>query len=116
MSEIKTYTGTKTVQAVPALKDGVAGYAVTYPDGYESWSPADTFEACYHESGTWQQRLKIEFDELADRTAKLRAFQSTPEFDALHGGDKEALAAQVEIMGTYLNVLSIRLNDAEVEH
>jgi hypothetical protein len=28
-------------------KDGKAGYAVCYPDGYESWSPKDVFEASY---------------------------------------------------------------------
>ena len=59
---IKTYIGVKTVQGKPMnateaylvigrecpeeLK-GKAGYLVIYPDGYESWSPKDVFEAAY---------------------------------------------------------------------
>lgn len=60
---MKQYTGTKTLQAEPmtygeAHERGLIrenayveeysdnkGYHVVYPDGYESWSPADTFEA-----------------------------------------------------------------------
>lgn len=56
------YIGCKQLQAVPAsfgeykARRGVAvdvahrddpGYIVTYPDGYVSWSPRDTFEAAY---------------------------------------------------------------------
>lgn len=28
---------------------GRDGYTVVYPDGYRSWSPKETFEACYRE-------------------------------------------------------------------
>lgn len=41
------YIGTKEVVAWPEARDGRAGYAVKYADGYTSWSPADTFEAAY---------------------------------------------------------------------
>ena len=61
---MKTYIGTKIVQAEPALRldhervcdihdsipvEAVAerGYRVIYPDGYESWSPKDVFEEAY---------------------------------------------------------------------
>ncbi len=49
---LKTYIGTKIVQAapLPAPLDhpqaGAEGYRVVYPDGYESWSPKTTFDAC----------------------------------------------------------------------
>lgn len=47
----KYYMGVKLIQAYPAPKstpDGdVEGYIVKYPDGYESWSPKDAFEAAY---------------------------------------------------------------------
>lgn len=52
---MKTYIGTKMIQAEPcaAWRDagkhiaGDPGYKVVYPDGYESWSPKDVFEeAC----------------------------------------------------------------------
>lgn len=62
---MKTYIGTKIVQAEPmnrlefnALKGvvipkndahaGDKGYKVIYPDGYESWSPKDVFEKAYY--------------------------------------------------------------------
>lgn len=46
------YIGTKEVVAWPQLSpttDGVskAGYAVSYADGYTSWSPKHAFEAAY---------------------------------------------------------------------
>lgn len=61
---MKTYVGTKIIKAVPAIRKGgkiyengdpiprnmdvvEEGYKVVYPDGYESWSPKDVFEAAY---------------------------------------------------------------------
>lgn len=61
---MQKYLGVKLVQAEPAIKkDGkvygdsdpipknmapiLDGYRVTYPDGYVSWSPKDTFEEAY---------------------------------------------------------------------
>ena len=67
---MKQYIGTKMIMAAPALRldDGKGdvrvellssnpmplpgdivdmGYKVVYPDGYESWSPQDVFEAAY---------------------------------------------------------------------
>ena len=60
---MKTYIGIKIIQAEPALRidgkvyspdeilpkdtDVEVGYRVRYPDGYESWSPRDVFEAAY---------------------------------------------------------------------
>ena len=60
---MKTYIGTKIIQAEPAFRiDGKIypesgpvprsmnreeGYRVQYPDGYESWSPKDVFERAY---------------------------------------------------------------------
>ena len=49
MFEQKVYIGTKIVKAHREDKDGLQGYAVTYEDGYESWSPKDVFERCYRE-------------------------------------------------------------------
>lgn len=61
---MKTYIGTKIIEAVPAIRKGVRvyeegqptpksmdpveeGYKVRYPDGYESFSPKAVFEAAY---------------------------------------------------------------------
>lgn len=41
------YIGTKLIEAIQAQKDGKDGYKVVYPDGYNSWSPADVFERAY---------------------------------------------------------------------
>lgn len=43
----KDYYGTKRITAYKQEKDGQAGYGVIYADGYQSWSPADVFEAAY---------------------------------------------------------------------
>lgn len=54
---MKTYIGTKIIQAEPRNKDygpseqqGEPGYTVVYPDGYTSWSPAAAFEEAYRET------------------------------------------------------------------
>lgn len=44
---LKEYYGTKRISAWPEQRDGQDGYAVLYPDGYQSWSPKATFEAAY---------------------------------------------------------------------
>lgn len=63
---MKTYIGTKIIEAVPAIRKGgkiyeegcaiprsmdpeEKGYKVRYSDGYESWSPKDVFEKAYLE-------------------------------------------------------------------
>lgn len=47
----KPYMGAKLIEAYPCPKttaDGdIPGYNVKYPDGYESWSPKEAFEAAY---------------------------------------------------------------------
>lgn len=45
MSNLELYVRTTLVWARPMDKDGVPGYTVIYPDGYESWCPKAAFEA-----------------------------------------------------------------------
>ena len=64
--KMKTYIGTKIIEAAPAVRMGgkvydanepiprsmelvEEGYKVRYQDGYESWSPKDVFERAYLE-------------------------------------------------------------------
>ena len=64
--EMKTYIGTKIIEAIPAIRKGgkvydanemiprsmelvEEGYKVRYQDGYESFSPKDVFERFYLE-------------------------------------------------------------------
>jgi hypothetical protein len=64
---MKTYIGTKIIQAEPRAKDygpaeqqGEAGYTVVYPDGYTSWSPAAAFKEAYRETSGMPFGLAIE--------------------------------------------------------
>ncbi|MGN0998657.1 MAG: DUF2829 domain-containing protein [Faecousia sp.] len=73
---MKQYIGTKMIQAEPAYRvDGKVfvksqpvpsgyyiedGYKVVYPDGYESWSPKDVFEAAYRPTDGMSFGLAIE--------------------------------------------------------
>lgn len=41
---MKNYITLKKVKAEKQERDGQAGYKILYPDGYESWCPADVFE------------------------------------------------------------------------
>lgn len=50
---MQTYIGTKIIQAEPQNMNGKDGYAVRYPDDYNSWSPKDAFEAAYRQSGNF---------------------------------------------------------------
>ena len=81
---MKQYIGTKIIHAEPAFRvsgldkknivypkpcpvplgkeneDWEDGYKVIYPDGYESWSPRDVFEAAYRETAGLSFGLAIE--------------------------------------------------------
>jgi len=64
MGEEKLYIGAKLITAYPmdectflknfkkqtvTNRETRPGYKVTYPDGYVSWSPKETFETAYRE-------------------------------------------------------------------
>ena len=44
---MRSYIGTKRIEAEPEADRLDEGYKVVYPDGYESWSPKATFEEAY---------------------------------------------------------------------
>ena len=83
---MKQYIGTKIIQAEPAYKvDGKVfvkanivpsgykiedGYKVVYPDGYESWSPKDVFEASYRETSGMSFGLAIEAAKMGKKIAR----------------------------------------------
>ncbi len=60
---MKTYIGTKIVQAEPALEqvhEGEIpreGYTVVYEDGYVSWTPKDVFERSNREVTSSEKEL-----------------------------------------------------------
>lgn len=65
------YVGTKIVKAKYMSKErfeaqkndcecrqgNEEGYKVIYEDGYESWSPKDTFERCYRELTASERKM-----------------------------------------------------------
>lgn len=61
---MKTYIGTKIIQAEPEskldLSGEIPGYKVVYPDGYTSWSPAVAFDEAYRETSGMPFGLAIE--------------------------------------------------------
>ena len=121
MNEMKQYTGTKTVKAMPMtmgeayerklLKNGVrpsecetdkAGYLVEYEDGYQSWSPADVFEKAYKPSETRLDRLRIECDELRAHSKELDVYLSEG-FEKAAAEVGAPLAALLILQGSYLH-------------
>jgi hypothetical protein len=54
---MKTYIGTKIIQAEPMSQNDRDGYRVIYPDGYESWSPKNVFEEAYREVSSDEARI-----------------------------------------------------------
>lgn len=71
---MKQYIGTKIIQAEPMKRGGVdgikEGYKVVYPDGYESWSPKDVFEAAYRETSGMSFGLAIEAAKMGKKIAR----------------------------------------------
>lgn len=118
-------TGTKTLLAspmtlgeynlyrgwtIPENEDPEApGYVVIYQDEYISWSPAAAFEESYRPSGTWQERLLIEQEQLAERTEKLATFVASEQFLALNLLERSDLRGQLAHMQGYLASLNARV-------
>lgn len=116
---MQTYIGTKTIKAEPMRllcpdlqTKQQDGYKVVYPDGYESWSPKDVFEAAYKLADTWLDRLRIERDELSARLDKLTAFTESPAFNDVPEHDAALLLDQRNAMAGYLEILTVRIERA----
>lgn len=115
------YVGTKIIEAWQQERDGVAGYAVKYADGYTSWSPAEAFEAAYLPLGhignlpPHVQRMVAELAQLSDRIMKLDGFVITDQYASLEESEREDLAAQARAMTMYQEVLRRRVARATGE-
>lgn len=131
------YRGTKEVRARPMTRgeynayrgwappagedQDVGGYLVEYTDGlgqpsdprhagYISWSPHDVFEAAYRPCEGYLDRVKLELDELQDRTAALFESFDSPAFNALDPVRRDLLTAQFAAMQAYERILLTRVN------
>lgn len=124
-TNFKTYTGTKTIKAMPMGKAeaekvlgksitpataGMDGYLVEYPDGYRSWSPKHVFENAYRISETHVDRMKIELADLNERICSATRAIST--FGALPDDERWQLKRQLEAMHNYADVLYDRIRCA----
>lgn len=127
---MKIYIGKKEVKAKPMTKGDAfyanllrqntlseaesnePGYLVEYADGYQSWSPANVFEAAYKVADTALDRVNIEADELLYRTNKLGEFifnqNDGKDFQSFKLGTRAFLIAQLNMMGAYLTLLKLR--------
>tara|TARA_R110000744_G_scaffold162080_2_gene278692 strand:+ start:335 stop:733 length:399 start_codon:yes stop_codon:yes gene_type:complete len=129
---MKNYIGTKEIKArpmnrldyngyrgwdLPSDEDGeYEGYLVEYingsgknhqnHDGYVSWSPSGVFEESYRETTTYQDRLKIEYNDLCDKVKKLA---KALEKDLVPSSQKPILIKQLSVMGEYSNILLERI-------
>ena len=87
------------------------GFYVRYQDGYESWSPAETFNKAYKLADTPLDRLIIEHQELRDKINKLEKFLSSEGFDSLNYKMQTLLDMQHRIMIEYSFILKERIEN-----
>jgi hypothetical protein len=121
---MKKYIGTKQIEAEPMTRGDAwekhllrekpstenfndEGYYVRYEDGYESWSPKDTFEKAYKIADTFLDRLHIEMRDLYEKMDKLSPFIESGKIDEVVTDKYQnyLLRLQHRIMSRYINVL-----------
>jgi hypothetical protein len=140
---MKTYIGTKTVNATPMTRGDYnkfrgwetpgnenpddEGYIVEYTDGgkpnvpaykgYVSWSPKDVFEKSYRLYGTPLERVRLEFLELEEKRHKLADFVESPAVTHLSRAHQILLQEQLGSMNIYADTLlsRIRLFESSAE-
>lgn len=125
---MKKYIGTKQIEAEPMTRGDAwgkhllrekpstenfddEGYHVRYEDGYESWSPKDTFEKAYKIADTFLDRLHIEMRDLYEKMDKLSPFIESGKIDEVVTDKYQnyLLRLQHRIMSRYINVLECRI-------
>lgn len=125
---MKKYIGTKQIEAEPMTRGDAwgkhllrekpstenfddEGYHVRYEDGYESWSPKDTFEKAYKIADTFLDRLHIEMRDLYEKMDKLSPFIESGKIDEVVTDkyQNHLLRLQHRIMSRYINVLECRI-------
>ena len=85
---MQTFIGVKRIKAERVTLGDKDGYAVFYPDGHESWSPKDVFEAAYFPIDTadkisladverWNMRSDKEVSTLGAKTTLVKVTMPT---------------------------------------
>ena len=125
---MKKYIGTKQIEAEPMTRGDAwgkhllrekpstenfddEGYHVRYEDGYESWSPKNTFEKAYKIADTFLDHLHIEMRDLYEKMDKLSPFIESGKIDEIVTDkyQNHLLRLQHRIMSRYINVLECRI-------
>lgn len=120
-SQMVSYTCRKTVKASPISKlecaklmrnpepyEDEPGYIVMYEDGYISWSPKEAFEKGYRLSETFTDRLKIEMDDLEEKSEKLEDFLTSSKSEGLDQMQRNLLGVQLSAMFAYYGTVRTR--------
>ena len=127
---MEKYIGTKQVEAEPmtmgeAYKRNLLqvgrvpndsekdnpGFYVRYQDGYESWSPAETFNKAYKLADTPLDRMIIEREELSNKIDKLEKFICNEKFNSLNNKQRILLNMQLHSMIEYSLILKERISN-----
>ena len=87
------------------------GFYVRYQDGYESWSPAETFNKAYKLADTPLDRLIIEHQELRDKINKLKEIMCRKEFCDFDYKQRILLNMQLRSMIEYSFILEERIGN-----
>jgi hypothetical protein len=95
-------------------KPAPGGYYVRYANGYESYSPAEAFEAGYTRiAGDWRARVEQEKRELDENIRKLTAFLEPPITHPVGRRQIDLLHMQLSYMKLYSTVLEQRLQETK---
>lgn len=116
-----SYACSKTVKASPMSKleyaklmrnpepyEDEPGYIVMYEDGYISWSPKEVFEKGYRLSETFTDRLKIEMDDLEEKSEKLEDFLTSSKSEGLDQMQRNLLGVQLSAMIAHYGTVRTR--------
>lgn len=120
-SQMVSYACHKTVKASPMSKleyaklmknpepyEDEPGYIVMYEDGYISWSPKEAFEGGYKLSETFTDRLKIEMEDLEEKSEKLEDFLTSSKSEGLDQMQRNLLGVQLSAMIAYYGTVRTR--------
>jgi hypothetical protein len=93
------------------LVEYIDGGKANHPDhkGYISWSPKEVFENAYKISNTWEDRVKIELDELI---TKITDLSNALDKNLVPKSSVEILGKQLVVMEAYKHILIKRLGNS----
>lgn len=85
---MKTYIGTKIIEAEPEKRGEETGFKVRYPDGYVSWSPTQPFEDAYQPTDAMSFGHAVELMKRGERVAR-KGWNGKGMFIALNFGSHD---------------------------